>query len=98
QSNWLLSLPHDNPNQSIDYIKDTKIRFQVFPNIENGVYYWTSEAQYVPVPGVLNVKIIDEFTPPSGFKFHGRACDIGEDCDHLFMWGWQSSERQLVIY
>jgi len=91
-SNELLSDLHDNPIQSIDFDGDSRIRFEVVPNYEDGVYFWDDIADYVPVPGVLNVLFIDKFTPPSGFYLNGLACGIDSDCNNVKQWGWQSSE------
>ena len=88
KSNEILSNIVVNPIQSEHYLGDSRIRFEVVPNYEDGVYFWDDESDYVPVPGVLNVKIIDEFP----VKLRGLACSIGWDCDNVVMWGWQSSE------
>ena len=96
QCNEILSNLHDNPIQDIDFTGDSRIRFEIVPDYENGVYFWDNISDYTPVAGVLNVKFIDKYDPTKQgddrFFIQGIACGIDKDCDNVRIWGWQSSE------
>lgn len=96
-SNEFLSDFDANPIQNINYVGDSRIRFEVVPSIEDGVYFWDDISDYQPVDGVLNALFIDEYdpNPPANddeFSLRGLACGIDSDCNEVRQWGWQSSE------
>ncbi len=93
-ANLILGSLHDNPVQVEDYLGDSRIRVQIEPDYETGVYFWEKEEDYQPVDGVLNVLSFSYYRHKGREVASGEACGIGLDCNWVKMWGWQSENRK----
>ncbi len=88
KANSILANIEDNPAQTEDFLGDSKIRLRIVPNYEDGVHFWNSPSDYIPVPGVLNIKCIDEACPPTGC-LKGWTCHY---CNVINLVGWYWDE------
>jgi len=101
KSNVYLMNMIKNPIQNKHFLGDSRIRYKIYSNYDDGVFFWDSEQDYTPVPNVVNVKI-------RGFYDPNRPCDPlypnGKKCPFFLKgattfganWmnidGWQESE------
>ncbi|HMQ46804.1 MAG TPA: zinc-dependent metalloprotease [Saprospiraceae bacterium] len=103
KANEYLSNILDNPIQPIDFLGDSRIRYEIYTEPSNpddlydGIWYWNEEPDVSDFP--YGKKVVHIIVKDQATTNNGLACD-NNLCNHLTLYNWyaRSASQQINPY